>query len=153
MARKGQDNLRVPTSEEAREYGAKGGKASGEARAKKKTIGNILKQWSSFAVSDKQAEQLKKMGFSDDDLVNSTLVAVKLIEQMTKGDLKAMEMYVKLTGQDPETEAKIAKTKQETRLVKAEEQKIKNAFGEDREVEDLTGLADMLKDDESGSDD
>ena len=143
----------MPTSEEAREYGAKGGKASGEARAKKKTIGNILKQWSSFAVSDKQAEQLKKMGFSDDDLVNSTLVAVKLIEQMTKGDLKAMEMYVKLTGQDPETEAKIAKTKQETRLVKAEEQKIKNAFGEDREVEDLTGLADMLKDDESGSDD
>ncbi len=148
MARKGQDNLRVPSSEEAREYGAKGGKASGEARAKKKTIGNILKQWSNFAVSDKQAEQLKKMGFSDDDLVNSTLVAVKLIQKIQNGDLKAMEMYVKLTGQDPETEAKIAKTKQETRLVKAEEQRIQNEFGDNREVEDLAGLADMLKGDD-----
>ena len=148
MARKGRDNLRVPTSEEAREYGAKGGKASGEARAKKKTIGNILKQWSSFAVSDKQAAQLKSMGFSDDDMVNSTLVAVKLIQKIQNGDLKAMEMYVKLTGQDPETEAKIAKTKQETRLVKAEEQRIQNEFGDNREVEDLAGLAEMLKGDD-----
>ena len=151
--RKGQDNLRVPTSEEAREYGAKGGKASGEARKKQKTIGNILKQWASFAVSDKQAEQLKKMGFSDDDLVNSTLVAVKLIQKIQGGDLKAMEMYVKLTGQDPEVQARVANTKQSTQLMKAEEKKIKSQFGDDREVENLAGLADMLKDDESSSDD
>ena len=33
-----QQNLRVPTSEEAREMGRKGGKASAEARARRKTL-------------------------------------------------------------------------------------------------------------------
>lgn len=146
--RKQDENLIAGGHKFTLEEASKGGKNSGEARKKQKTIGNILKQWASFRVSDKMAAQLRTMGFGDDDLVNSTLVAVKLIEQMTKGDLKAMEMYVKLTGQDPETEAKIAKTKQETRLVKAEEQKIKNAFGDDREFEDLAGLAEMLKGDD-----
>ena len=151
--RKQDENLIAGGHKFTLDEASKGGRNSGEARKKQKTIGNILKQWSSFAVSDKQAEQLKKMGFSDDDLVNSTLVAVKLIQKIQGGDLKAMEMYVKLTGQDPETEAKIAKTKQETRLVKAEEQRIQNEFGDNREVEDLAGLAEMLKDDESGTDD
>ena len=150
MARKGRDNLRVPTSEEAREYGAKGGKASGEARAKKKTIGNILKQWSSFAVSDKNAAALRAMGFGEEDLINSTLVAFKLIQKIQNGDLKAMEMYVKLTGQDPEVQARVANTKQSTQLMKAEEKKIKSQFGDDREVEDLAGLAEMLKGDDEG---
>lgn len=148
MARKQDENLIPQAHKLTVEEASRGAQKSAETKRRRKTIGNILKQWSNFAVSDKQAEQLKKMGFSDDDLVNSTLVAVKLIQKIQGGDLKAMEMYVKLTGQDPETEAKIAKTKQETRLVKAEEQKIKNAFGDDREFEDLAGLAEMLKGDD-----
>ena len=154
MSKRKQDENLIPQAHRLTvEEASKGGKASGEARAKKKTIGNILKQWSNFAVSDKNAAALRAMGFGEEDLINSTLVAFKLIQKIQGGDLKAMEMYVKLTGQDPETEAKIAKTKQETRLVKAEEQRIQNEFGDNREVEDLAGLAEMLKDDESGSDD
>lgn len=150
MARKQDENLIAGGHKFTLDEASKGGRNSGEARKKQKTIGNILKQWSSFAVSDKQAEQLKKMGFSDDDLVNSTLVAVKLIQKIQNGDLKAMEMYVKLTGQDPEVQARVANTKQSTQLMKAEEQKIKSQFGDDREVEDLAGLAEMLNGDNEG---
>ena len=36
------ENLKVPTSEQAREYGRKGGKASGEARRRKKELKELL---------------------------------------------------------------------------------------------------------------
>lgn len=39
----GKDNLRVPTSDEAREMGRKGGLASGEARRRRKTIAEALR--------------------------------------------------------------------------------------------------------------
>lgn len=150
MARKQDENLIPQAHKLTVEEQSRGAMKSAETRRKQKTIGNILKQWASFAVSDKQAEQLKSMGFSDDDMVNSTLVAVKLIQKIQGGDLKAMEMYVKLTGQDPEVQARVANTKQSTQLMKAEEQKIKSQFGDDREVEDLAGLAEMLKGDDDG---
>ena len=48
MPRGNIDNLRAPTTEEARKIGAKGGKASGEARRKQKNlreaIGSLLAQ-------------------------------------------------------------------------------------------------------------
>ena len=146
MSKRKQDENLIPQAHKLTvEEASRGAMKSAETRRKQKTIGNILKQWSTFAVSDKQAEQLKSMGFSDDDMVNSTLVAVKLIQKIQGGDLKAMEMYVKLTGQDPEVQARVANTKQSTQLMKAEEKKIRSQFGDDREVEDLAGLADMLK--------
>ena len=119
MSKRKQDENLIPQAHKLTvEEASRGAMKSAETRRKQKTIGNILKQWSSFAVSDKQAEQLKKMGFSDDDLVNSTLVAVKLIEKIVHGDLEAMKMYVKLTGQDPEVQARVANTQQSTRLMK-----------------------------------
>lgn len=154
MSKRKQDENLIPQAHKLTvEEQSRGAMKSAETRRRQKTIGTILKQWSNFAVSDRAAAQLRSMGFSDDDLVNSTLVALKLIEKMTKGDLEAMKMYVKLTGQDPEVQARVANTKQSTQLMKAEEKKIKSQFGDDREVEDLAGLADMLKDDESSSDD
>lgn len=44
MANKGQENLRVPTSEEAREIGRKGGIASGVARREKATMLSMLEK-------------------------------------------------------------------------------------------------------------
>lgn len=52
------DNLRVPTSEEARRYGAMGGIASGEARRQKKSLREKAKLLMSLSIQD-QEELLK----------------------------------------------------------------------------------------------
>lgn len=44
-----EQNLRVPSSEEAREIGRKGGIASGEARRRKRTLREIMEVYGSIA--------------------------------------------------------------------------------------------------------
>ena len=52
------ENLKVPTSEEARKYGAMGGIASGEARRQKKSLREKAKLLMSLSIQD-QEELLK----------------------------------------------------------------------------------------------
>lgn len=61
-------NLRVPTSEEAREIGKKGGQASGKARRDKRTIQQILKTVLDGDVSTLQqfAPLARKLGLESD---------------------------------------------------------------------------------------
>ena len=93
----GKENLKVPTSEEAREYGKKGGKASGEARRKKKELKELLE----LALS----QPCKN---SKDD--NWTAITAALIQKAVAGDTKAYEVIRDTIGQKPtdkiETEMK-----------------------------------------------
>lgn len=84
-------NLRTPTSDEAREIGRKGGIASGEARRKKKACAEIaMRVIGSELLGADRAKVEKVTGPLGDD--EATLYAAALAQVVTKavkGDLKA----------------------------------------------------------------
>lgn len=88
----GKDNLKVPTSEEAREYGRRGGKASVESRRKKKALREAFdalleREWS---------------GKGGDTLSGTDALALRVFEKAMKGDLRAFEIIRDTTGQRPQ---------------------------------------------------
>lgn len=156
MARKQDENL-IPNSartpSERRENATKAGIASGKARRQKKTVAEYLKKWADSEVSgEKNKKALQALGLSE-EATNRTLLVIPLIKKITQGDTKALQMALELLGEDKAKEQQIKKLEAEIDLLKAETQKLRMQVGEDREVEDLTALVDMLQvDDESDTD-
>ena len=64
----GKDNLIVPTSDEAREYGRKGGIASGEARRAKKTRRELALQIANAQIKNDTIKQMVKVNTGLDDI-------------------------------------------------------------------------------------
>ena len=158
MARKQDENL-VPNSartpSERRANATKAGIASGKARRQKKTVAEYLRKWADGEVSEKNKKALEALGLSE-EATNRTLLVVPLIQKASKGDTKALQMALELLGEDKKKELEIKKLRREIELLKAETQKLRMMTGEDREVEDLTALGDMLQageEDESHTDD
>ena len=158
MARKQDENL-IPNSartpSERRANATKAGIASGKARRQKKTVAEYLKKWADSEVSEKNKKALEALGLSE-EATNRTLLVVPLIQKASKGDTKALQMALELLGEDKKKELEIKKLRREIELLKAETQKLRMMTGEDREVEDLTALGDMLQvseEDESHTDD
>lgn len=81
-------NLRVPTSEEARENGRKGGIASGRARA----IAKTFKETINDELSD---EALKK-------------IIKKVISEAQRGNMKAIELLRDTRGEKPREELSLS---------------------------------------------
>lgn len=151
MARKQDENL-IPNSartpSERRENATKAGIASGKARRQKKTVAEYLKKWADSEVSrEKDINTLQALGLSE-EATNRTLLVVPLIKKASSGDTKAMQMVLELLGEDKKKELEIKKLRREIELLKAETQKLRMQAGDDREVEDLTALGDMLKNEE-----
>lgn len=85
-------NLRVPTSEEAREIGKKGGIASGEARKRKKQLKEYLEILLERQVStDKEGNPI----------TGTEAMAIKAIQGAMNGDWKAWELVRDTSGQKP----------------------------------------------------
>lgn len=147
MARKQDENL-IPNSartpSERRANATKAGIASGKARRQKKTVAEYLRKWADSEVSEKNKKALEALGLSE-EATNRTLLVVPLIQKASKGDTKALQMALELLGEDKKKELEIKKLRREIELLKAETQKLRMMTGEDREVEDLTALGDMLK--------
>lgn len=79
-------NLKTPTTSEARERGRKGGKASGEARRKRKAL----------------REQLEILLAAKHDGVEcGQAVALALIEKALSGDVRAFEVIRDTIGEKP----------------------------------------------------
>lgn len=155
MARKQDENL-IPNSartpSERRANATKAGIASGKARKQKKTVAEYLRKWADGEVSEKNKKALEALGLSE-EATNRTLLVVPLIQKASKGDTKALQMALELLGEDKKKELEIKKLRREIELLKAETQKLRMMTGEDREVEDLTALGDMLRvDDDKGDD-
>ena len=151
MARKQDENL-IPNSartpSERRANATKAGIASGKARRQKKTVAEYLRKWADGeVVSEKNRNALEALGLSE-EATNRTLLVVPLIQKAIKGDTKALQMALELLGEDKKKELEIKKLRREIELLKAETQKLRMMTGEDREVEDLTALGDMLKNEE-----
>lgn len=88
--KKGRDNLKVPTSEQAREYGAKGGKKSGEVRRQNKSLRQALR----FLLQEGYEKDGKTLdGFE--------IIATKVFEQALAGNVKAFEVIRDSIGEKP----------------------------------------------------
>lgn len=97
------DNLRPPYSpSEARENGRKGGLKSGESKRKKKEFREILEAAFDIIARDKDGnivlnpDDKKRMSYRE-------AVALKLRNKCLNGDLRAIELSLKITGELTET--------------------------------------------------
>ena len=136
----------------SREVAAANGAKGGRAKAQKKTVAEYLQKWADGEVSEKNKKALEALGLSE-EATNRTLLVVPLIQKASKGDTKALQMALELLGEDKKKELEIKKLRREIELLKAETQKLRMMTGEDREVEDLTALGDMLQVSEDKGDD
>lgn len=83
-------NLRTPTSDEAREIGRKGGLASAEARKKKKLLRECLQE---LLQMEYDTGKGKKTG--------SEVLAAMLMKKAMAGDVKAFETLRDTAGEKP----------------------------------------------------
>ena len=99
-----EQNLRVPTSSEARRNGKKGGIASGKARREKKTVQKILNDFLSMAAKDNpQVSKLAaKMGLKSDDSIKDLFTIVCTLNTLKDGNLSDLERLSKLLGEQTE---------------------------------------------------
>ena len=93
-----EQNLRVPSSDEARKNGKKGGVASGVARRKK---ANLKKAFETILQAEVASPNIKKqleaLGF---DSTNEMALAMVMMQKAMKGNVRAFEQISKLTTTD-----------------------------------------------------
>lgn len=95
-------NLKVPTSEEARKNGRKGGIASGEARRQKRDLKRAME-----ILLEKQVTTKK-----GDEMSGAEAIALKQFEKALKGDAKAFELVRDTAGQKPIEKIQVAEVEQ-----------------------------------------
>lgn len=114
-------NLRVPTSEEARKIGRKGGVASGKARREKKTIQNILTALCDSKCSD--IPQFKKiaakLGLDGDKSVKELFTFVSTLNALKTAKMDDLGKMAELLGEQREKDENLESV-QET-LIKIKE--------------------------------
>jgi hypothetical protein len=145
----GADNLKVPTSEEARKYGKKGGVASGKARRKK---ANLRKAFETIlqaeVASPNVKKQLEELGF---DSTNEMALAMVMMQKAMKGNVRAFEQISKLTTTDVKDSLDKKEQKERIEALKLENAKRRvtldgGAKSEDVMAEYFDKLEDALND-------
>ena len=99
-----EQNLRVPTSSEARRNGKKGGIASGKARREKKTVQKILGDFLDLGITQNRTLEAlaRKAGLSTDGSIKDLVTAVCVLNTLKKGDISELEKIAKLLGEQTE---------------------------------------------------
>lgn len=105
MARGHKQTLKVYTSEEARFYGAMGGKASADARRRKKSLKELtqaLLEMKPHELVSRKAMQLFP-GVEPEDLTNGMALAMSMFNKaVVDGDVKAAQFVRDTAGEMPE---------------------------------------------------
>lgn len=105
MARGHKQTLKVYTSEEARFYGSMGGKASADARRRKKSLKELTQALLEMKPHDRIAAR-SKMLFPDvdpEDLTNGMILAMAMFDKAIKDqDVKAAQFVRDTAGEMPE---------------------------------------------------
>lgn len=108
-----EQNLRVPSSDEARELGRKGGIASGKARRRKadlkRAFNTILK---ADVANENISKQLEALGF---EATNEMALAMVMMQKAMKGNVKAFEQIARLVAID--TKDSLDRKEQRERIV------------------------------------
>ena len=90
------------STEEARRIGSKGGKASGEARRRERTLKETLEKLLSLPIRDEQTKDfIRALGFNDEELNNKTAINVAMYQEALKGNVKAYELIRDTMGEKP----------------------------------------------------
>lgn len=116
MPRDGTENL-IPvterTKDEAREISRKGGIASGKARREKADFKKKINEVLAMDVFSPQLkETLEGMGLTT---TNQSAIAVQLLQQALKGNMRAIELFAKLNSNEG-TKDKLDKKEQKERI-------------------------------------
>ena len=86
---------------EAREFGQKGGIASGVARRRKRALKEAADVYLSLPVSDRRSwNKLSRRGLDPDDIDNQMAMIVGLTDAATRGDARAGRLIVDILGED-----------------------------------------------------
>lgn len=92
--------------EEAAKNGAKGGRASGAARRRKKSLKEAADVFLSLPVTNKKRfNDLSRAGVDPDDIDNQMAVVAGLTMAATKGDARAAKLLVDLLGDEAKDDA------------------------------------------------
>lgn len=99
-----EQNLKpIRTKSEAREKGRKGGKKSGEVRAKNKTFKEIINKFLDGQVSDERLkQQMVEFGFADTEVSNKSCAVFALWREAIQGNTKAFELLRDTIGEKPQ---------------------------------------------------
>lgn len=100
------ETLKPFTSEQSREEavknGSKGGKASGEARRKAKTLREGLEKLMSLPIHDEATKEfIRELGFDSEELSNRMAINVAMYQEALKGNVKAYELIRDTLGEKP----------------------------------------------------
>lgn len=143
-------------SKEKAANGAKGGKASGVAKRKKKYLADLLEQFFSFKVKNPEAiAQLQTMGFSEEECTNRAAFMLNMQKFASKGNSAYTKMLVEMEETQKEKKAELKRMKLENEKleaeiarIKLETEQLKAKLEGKNDVEDLTPLAALLQDEE-----
>lgn len=105
MPRGNKQTLKVYTSEEARFYGSMGGKASADARRRKKSLKELTQALLEMKPHEKIAERSKMLfpGVDPEDLTNGMILAMAMFDKAIKDqDVKAAQFVRDTAGEVPE---------------------------------------------------
>ena len=103
----GKDNLRAPSPEEARERGRKGGKASAEARKKRKAFKDAILAVLAEPLTDKAGNPHPSGMNVQEAMIRG------VIKRAINGDPRAMEVIRDTVGEKPVQQVEVATPKAE----------------------------------------
>lgn len=136
--------------EQAKMNGSKGGKASQEARRKRKTQREQIELLLSLPLKSQKAfSQIEQMGVNPEDIDNQMAMNVALFNVVLKGGKGSVQAYNTITeilGDLDKYKLQIKKANEEISKLKLEQEKLKRDLGNGSEsFEDLTPLADLIR--------
>lgn len=139
-----EQNLRVPSSKEAREFGRKGGIASGKARRKKadlkKAFNTILK---ADVANENISKQLEALGF---EATNEMALAMVMMQKAMKGNVKAFEQIARLVAIDTKDSLDRKEQRERIAAIQLGNEKLKSQIGDiEGQDEKIAGFLDLVK--------
>ena len=85
---------------EAREYGRKGGRASGVSRRRKRSLKDAAEYYLSMPPTDLERwNSMSLMGVDPEDIDNQMAMIIGLTEKAISGDAKAAKVIIDLLGE------------------------------------------------------
>ena len=142
----GKDNLVANenrTPEERRKNASAAGKASGEARRKKRAMKSAAKLLLDMGASDETAvRQMRTMGLEEEEMTNQMAVVAAMLRKALKGNVKAAAFLRDLIGESPAAEIRRAELK--LRREEFKYRKERDAESEMTELEDLQSVEALI---------
>lgn len=120
-----EQNLRVPSSREARENGRKGGNASASSRRRKKTLLQIMDDLDRLPLNEIGKNDLKRggldlTGVDPDDLNGAYGIVAGMYIAARRGNQKAFDSLARYRDQQKKDKLEIEKLKAEIKKLKQE---------------------------------